>query len=179
MRVSKARVFGREGSIPFPGTTLKTKEENNMRWLVFIAMMIMSSTALADVKICTDAEQPYRCGTSWDANIDFGYGSYGLARTRIGILKIREPLYFSLGMTATVYNKAPTDFGIQGEVIHLWTGLWTQLGLTTNVKGMPGLNVSAGWSLFGVEAQTILVKGDLSWSYFGKLRIPIGIIALL
>jgi hypothetical protein len=126
--------------------------------------------------------------TTWDMNIDGAYGRVftdpsrgaGFARVRGGILHIRDSLFFSLGATYEISNIVYATFGIQGEVMHLETGLWLQVGGLLDIDAKPGFMAAVGWSLFGVEFQQRQYDdpaiGGVS-ALFGKIRIPISVIA--
>jgi hypothetical protein len=132
--------------------------------------------------------EPRERVTTWDMNIDGAYGRVfsepgrgaGFARVRGGILHIRDTLFFSLGATYEISNIVYATFGIQGEVMHLETGLWLQVGGLLDIDAKPGFMAAVGWSLFGVEFQQREYDdpaiGGVS-ALFGKIRIPISVIA--
>ncbi|MEE2780295.1 MAG: hypothetical protein VYE15_07220 [Myxococcota bacterium] len=117
---------------------------------------------------------------TWDAMVELGGGvdteDKGLffGRARGGFLWVREPFFTSLGVTLEVGPFAPISAGVQGEIAHLGTGLWMNLGACVDLDARPGVNVGLGWSIFGAEAR-YLGGGDeeSTWTLFGKLRIPI------
>jgi hypothetical protein len=126
---------------------------------------------------------------TWDLNIDGAYGRVFadpegrwtmFGRVRAGLMYIRDSLYFSLGPTYEISKLQLATFGLQGEVMHIETGLWCQLGALVDVAPHPGLMVAAGWSLFGVEFQAREYDrygiGEAP-ALYGKIRIPIGVIA--
>lgn len=128
----------------------------------------------------------YERDTTWDLNLEGGYGRFfsdppkntGFVRARGGVLFIRNSTYRALGVTYEYSALSPAAFGIQGEVLNLELGLWTQLGGFVDVSGHFGAQLAAGWSLFGVEGQYRAVEDRGSaFAVFGKLRLPISIIA--
>lgn len=128
----------------------------------------------------------YERDTTWDLNLEGGYGRFfsdpakntGFVRARGGVLFIRNSTYRALGITYEYSALSPAAFGVQGEVLNLELGLWTQLGGFVDVSGHFGAQLAAGWSLFGVEGQYRAVQDRGSgFAVFGKLRLPISIIA--
>ena len=124
---------------------------------------------------------------TWDANLEGAYGrafgenyarTMGFVRGRGGVLWIHGPWYSSAGAFYEWSNITPATFGVQIEQMHLSTGAWIQLGAGIDIEPRPMGTLSLGWSLFGVEAQ-YRTYGDAGEgaAVFGKLRIPIGVIA--
>jgi hypothetical protein len=130
--------------------------------------------------------------TTWDLNLEGGAGYSwegdnhvtGFGRIRGGLLHVNEtdiqaPVFYLLGLTYEFSDFSPATFGLQGEFISLNTGAWFQAGAMIDVQPRPGFMASFGLSLIGAEAQ---VRWDENAGPFfvilGKLRLPIGIIAL-
>lgn len=126
---------------------------------------------------------------TWDLNVDGAYGRLFsepdgrwtmFGRVRAGVMYIRDSLYFSLGPTYEISKLQTATFGLQGEVMHIETGLWCQLGALVDVAPHPGFMAAAGWSLFGIEFQAREYDtygiGEAP-AVYGKIRIPIGVIA--
>jgi hypothetical protein len=130
-------------------------------------------------------EDLYEKENTFDANIDGGGGAafgssaegMGFIRGRAGLMIVRAPWFYMVGPTAEWSNIAGVAFGGQGEVMHLTSGFWTELGGQVDLHGKPGGNLSVGWSMVGVEGQ---VRGtqDLGTAVtvLAKLRIPLGVI---
>lgn len=131
---------------------------------------------------------PVRRGMRWDVNVDLSFGRLfapnggrwlGAARARAGLLFIMEPLFPAIGLTAEGTTLQPPRFGVQVESLHLWTGLWAQFGADYDTKKRVGFHGAVGHDLLGLEAQSRRhVNGDYVWSIVGKVRIPLGIIAM-
>lgn len=130
---------------------------------------------------------PQERATTWDMNLDLGYGRVfsdpghwsTFGRVRAGVLHVHDTLYFALGATYDVSSLTPATFGVQGEVLHLESGFWFQLGGFVGTPGAhPGAMAAAGVSLIGIEAQA---RGydDLGTvgAVYLKVRVPVGIIA--
>lgn len=126
---------------------------------------------------------------TWDLNVDAAYGRLfsepdarwtAFGRVRAGVMYIHDSLYFSLGPTYEISKLQPATFGLQGEVMHIETGLWCQIGALVDIAPHPGFMVAAGWSLFGIEFQAREYDtygiGEAP-AVYGKIRIPIGVIA--
>jgi hypothetical protein len=143
-------------------------------WLLLVAMFV-SVPAHAKMKIKTDGINVYRVGTSLDLNLDLAYGQHGtgMFRTRVGVMEVREPYYFMFGPTLEVFNNRPLNLGIQAELMHLYTGLWLQLGPAMNTKNssISGI-VSVGWSVLGAEVRV----SSSETLIMGKVRIPLGVL---
>ncbi len=131
---------------------------------------------------------PVRRGSTWDLNVDLAYGimfarqdrrQTGMLRVRGGWMIIHEPWYPSIGLTADISNIMPTSFGIQAEAMHLWTGVWAQIGVQVDVEPRLGFHAAVGYSIIGIEAQARM-RSDKSMllTVFGKVRIPIGFLWL-
>ena len=125
---------------------------------------------------------------TWDLNIEGAYGRAfgdlqkpaGFGRIRGGVLRIREPFFYALGATYEISPFTPATFGIQGEAMHLSTGVWLQAGAMIDIQPKPGVMASFGWSLFGAEIQyRSYDKYNLNGTVavYAKLRIPISIIS--
>ncbi len=130
--------------------------------------------------------------TTWDLNLDFGYGavidtpenrpSYFM-RARAGVLHVRDDWFYTAGLTYDlvkvfrVGGYDATNFGIQLEAMHIQYGIWGQVGGLVDFSGHGGVAVAAGWSLFGVEyqARTYEDLGPVQ-AVYGKIRIPVTII---
>jgi hypothetical protein len=125
--------------------------------------------------------------TTWDLNLDGALGRLltdpgqwtGFGRVRGGILHIRDSLYFSLGLTYEISDKTAATFGLQGEVMHLESGFWLQVGGLLDIQPKPGVMASVGWSILGFEFQYRNYEdtGPVA-ALFGKIRIPLRIIFL-
>ncbi len=124
---------------------------------------------------------------TWDANIDGAYGyifgskktDSGFVRARGGLLWVRDPNFFSLGLTYELSPESVATVGVQGEAMHLDSGMWIQVGgqLDLEHKARPSGIVAVGWSILGVETQVRSYEGfGVAPAVFGKLRIPLGVI---
>ncbi len=145
-----------------------------------------TSSVSPELAAATAGGLNYERETTWDLNLEGGYGRFfsdpakntGFVRARAGVLFIRNSTYRALGLTYEYSALSPAAFGVQGEVLNLELGLWTQLGGFVDVSGHFGAQLAAGWSLFGVEGQYRAVEDRGSaFALFGKLRLPISIIA--
>lgn len=156
-----------------------------VRALVVVALSLVPlGTASAETQQLVTP----RHANTWDVNLDLGYGyafgdarrGGGLARGRFGVLLVRDAVMLQFGGTAewTTIAQHPA-FGAQGEVLHVDTGAWFQLGGAIDTAGKPGGMMALGLSLFGVEAELRQYAGydGLIVSVYGKLRIPVGILA--
>ena len=130
--------------------------------------------------------------TTWDLNLDFGYGavidtpenrpSYFM-RARTGVLHVRDDWFYTAGVTYDIVKVFrvggydATNFGLQLEAMHIQYGVWGQVGGLVDFTGHGGVTVAAGWSLFGVEyqARTYEDLGPVQ-AIYGKIRIPVTII---
>jgi hypothetical protein len=131
----------------------------------------------------TDESGRFWVEDSWDLNLDLALGpifedevpdTVFMGRLRSGVLWIREPHFWSLGPTIEISTMDPIAFGLQGELMHFYTGLWAQLTAFVDIRPRAGFAISAGWSIWGVEAQ---LRHDPAtkdiWSLLFKLRVPI------
>lgn len=117
---------------------------------------------------------------TWDSMVELGAGvdtedkGRFFARARGGVMWVREPFFTSLGAMVEVGPYVPFGAGIQTEVVHLWTGLWANLGASVDLEARPAAIMGVGWSIFGAEARIQRLGDDESvWTLFGKLRIPV------
>ncbi len=130
--------------------------------------------------------------TTWDLNLDFGYGAVidtpenrpsFFGRARAGVLHVRDDWFYTAGLTYDLVKVFriggldATNFGIQLEAMHIQYGVWGQVGGLVDASGHGGVTVAAGWSLFGVEyqARTYEDLGPVQ-ALYGKIRIPVTII---
>lgn len=77
------------------------------------------------------------------------------------------------------------SFGVQGELVHISSGMWIEFGGLVDDKAQFGAMASIGWSIFGIEAQVRGYKEVLAdpttndgygFSLVGKIRVPLGFI---
>jgi hypothetical protein len=125
--------------------------------------------------------------TSWDVNIEGAYGRLytdpsaksGFGRVRGGFLWVRDPLFYSLGLTYELSDYSKATVGVQGEVLNLELGLWLQAGAMLDLanSARPGVMGAVGWSVIGAEVQGRDIEGQgMVPAAYVKLRIPLGII---
>ena len=126
--------------------------------------------------------------TSWDANIEGGIGrvldapgeTTGLLRARAGVLVIRDPSFYMVGVTYELSHMSAATLGLQFEYMNLESGFWGQIGPLVDVaatKPRLGFMAAFGISVIGVEYQgRSYLQDDFASAIFGKLRIPLGII---
>ena len=89
----------------------------------------------------------------------------------------RWPIFTMIGATYEINNLSLASFGMQGELLHLSGGFWTQLGGSVDTHGKLGIMGALGFSVIGVEAQYRGYEdSDYGVAVLGKLRIPIGVI---
>ncbi len=180
---------------------MKTTQKTLGLLLLSAPVLFTASAALADPPPAPAPPKPLPPGViagnfvprervlTWDMNLDGGYGRLysepdgrwtTFGRVRAGLMYIRDSLYFSLGPTYEISKLQLATFGLQGEVMHIETGLWCQIGALVDIAPHPGFMVAAGWSIFGIEFQAREYDrygiGEAP-AVYGKIRIPIGVIA--
>jgi len=130
-------------------------------------------------------EDLYERENTFDANIDGGGGAafgsdtkgMGFIRARAGFMAVRAPWFYMIGPTAEWSNVGGFAFGGQGEIMHLSSGGWAQLGGMVDTSGRPGGLLALGWSMVGIEGQVRKTEEiGTAVSVLAKLRIPIGVI---
>jgi hypothetical protein len=121
---------------------------------------------------------------SWDLNLEGGLGSapptlFALGRLRAGLLVYQGPWYGAVGVTYEISTLALAAIGVQGEILHLGTGLWAQLGGALSTRGQPSAMFAFGWSLVGIEGEwRAPTLAGPNWVILGKLRIPVALIVM-
>jgi hypothetical protein len=129
---------------------------------------------------------------TWDANLEGAIGGMflgptkivGFTRARLGALYVdeqdaRSPKFYALGLTyeASNFLRATSAVGVQAEFMLVKSLFWAQAGAVVDFQPRPGFNLTAGWSIFGLEGQMRWdherAQGELVWGVFGKLRLPI------
>ena len=130
------------------------------------------------------ADDKYTSNTI-DLNLEGGAGRHfgdpaktlGFGRARAGVMFARWPIFTMIGATYEFNNLSAASFGLQGELLHLSSGIWGQLGGSVDIHGKAGMMAALGLSVVGVEAQ---YRGYEDSGYgvavLGKLRIPIGVL---
>lgn len=123
---------------------------------------------------------------TWDLDAVVGAGprlgggeTLVLGRVRAGVLFVREPHFWSLGLTGEIASRRAFALGVEGGLTSDSNGTWVQLGasraLTRNAWSG---HVTVGWTLVGVE-----LRGETGpqsgWQVLGVLRLPVGIVAHL
>lgn len=129
-------------------------------------------------------DEPVRVG--WDLSLEVGLGVglpnprvLPMGRARAGVLVYRYPWYVMAGATYEISPLSLASVGLQGELIHLGSGLWAQLGGSLSIAARPGVMAALGWSLFGVEAQWRDQTGAApDWLLLAKLRVPIELVVM-
>ncbi|MDP6942875.1 MAG: hypothetical protein QF464_01895 [Myxococcota bacterium] len=125
---------------------------------------------------------------TWDVTGDFHLGRVSrrmdwasfMGKLRFGGLWISTPWAWSVGAKAQVSNVEVFTFGIEGELTHVETGFWGQIGVIGDIDGRGGFTAGAGWSIIGVS--TGLRAGsrvDPYWSAYFVVRIPLGLFVVL
>ncbi|HEY5372915.1 MAG TPA: hypothetical protein VIK01_04480 [Polyangiaceae bacterium] len=124
--------------------------------------------------------------TTWDASLDAGYGhQFGdnarglwLGRAGAGLLFVRDPTFYTLGLSYEYSTLSRASLGLDAEVMQLDSGLWVQARASSDLDhGMrPGASLSLGWSLFAIEADVRSRESGAVTALYGKLRIPLGLI---
>jgi hypothetical protein len=124
--------------------------------------------------------------TTWDASLDAGYGhQFGdnarglwLGRAGAGLLFVRDPSFYTLGLSYEYSTLSRASLGLDAEVMQLDSGLWVQARASSDLDhGMrPGAALSLGWSLFAIEADVRSRESGAVTALYGKLRIPLGLI---
>ena len=124
----------------------------------------------------------------WDLNLDGAagrvfadpayWGYFG--RARLGVTWVRDPAFYSLGVTYDIGKDSYATVGVQGEAMHLSSGCWLQAGAMLDLehRARPGGSFSLGFSVVGVELQ-VKDLPDHGWTpaLYGKIRIPVGLLA--
>lgn len=100
-----------------------------------------------------------------------------LVRVRVGKLWARGSWFKSLALglkTSPIYSWASLA---ETEILYLPNGLWGQFAGGVSNTAHAVLDISTGWSLFGVGASS-LFRDKSEWLFYAKVRIPISIILL-
>jgi hypothetical protein len=158
--------------------------------VVLALVMVGASPARAanDETTVTDPVLgPLRRGHGTDLNLELGLGrAYDSNRERIGTAKLRlgglwiyEPWFPAFGMFVQVSSHRAPVTGVEVELMHLWSGLWTQVGVGSDFRRHTGCLLSAGLSVVGVQGELWRAPGGRhEWAVLGKLRLPLGVILL-
>jgi hypothetical protein len=98
---------------------------------------------------------------------------HGMLGGKLGMMYLREPWFFSTSLSGKIFNDLPAVFGPEIEIMHLYTGLWSQffLGFVAP-KHQQKIAFAAGMSLFGLEYQ--IEKNNRM--LLVKLRIPLSLL---
>ena len=131
-------------------------------------------------------DEPLRKGTSWDAQLEIGYGFYTqqkvdrriAGRVRAGALFVHEPYFVVAGATFELGGLLSIGGGLQVELTHLWSGFWGQAGFLSGEKSKFITSLAVGWSILGLEWQQQLT-GEKGAGLFIKLHVPIGIVVFM
>lgn len=161
--------------------------------ILALAVFAAAATAHADDVVHTRYRGSlggYYRATTLDLNLEGGAGYFwghqssgiGFGRVRTGIMFVGWPVALSIGATFEVNNVSMATYGAQVELTHFEWGFWAQLGALVDGRGNFGGLLSAGWSIFGVEAQVrgydevrpAAFDGNYGFALLGKIRIPLG-----
>lgn len=150
----------------------------------------------AGKEVSTRVLAPHRRGRTltWDLNAEGAVGWHpetgqivGFGRVRGGLSWIINPgslapvRFWSLSAFYDLSNLSPATIGIQAESLSIGSGTWVQLGGLFDLQSRAGgVMLAGGLSVFGIEVQRRFYEdtghGPI-WALYGKLRIPISIIA--
>jgi len=168
----------------------------------------MSTALIATLLLCagaTDAPPPVVDGAAttatdapmlegtvtratWDMTGDFHLGRVSrrmdwaafMGKVRFGGLWVSSPWAWSVGAQVQVSNVEAFTFGIEGELTHVATGFWGQVGAVGDVEGRGGATAGVGWSIVGVSTGVRAgPRSDPYWSMYFVVRIPAGLFAVL
>lgn len=153
--------------------------------IAFLAVTLFCSVASAELKTGISGMEPYMYGFVYDADFSLGYSNLKgkdatfVLETRFGRTYVHGPNFISLGLLGGTKRTESVDAefyaGPQAEFMHLYSGLWGQLGYAMNTKYQSKFLASAGFSLFGAEA---IFDKDFNYEVVFKIRAPIGVILL-
>ena len=127
--------------------------------------------------------RPGKRYVTWDLNVEGAGGRVftepaqwtGFGRVRAGVLWVRDPDFFTLGVNYEVSGLSSAIVGAQGEWMNLEMGTWGQVGPLFDVAhgGRPGFMASLGWSIVGIEYQGRDMRdADFVSAIYAKLRGP-------
>lgn len=139
---------------------------------------------------------PNRRGATltWDLNVEGAVGWHpetgdvvGFGRVRAGLAWILNPgafapvRFWSLSAFYDLSNLSPATIGIQAESLSLGSGSWVQLGGLMDLQARSGgVMLAGGISIIGIEIQRRFYEDNGHgpiWALYGKIRVPISIIA--
>lgn len=176
---------------------------SSLFWAWIAAAAVTSWAAVAPAEepvrgqeVSTRLLAPHRKGSTltWDLNAEGAVGWHPETGQIVGFGRLRGGLawifnsgglapvrFWSLSAFYDLSNLSPATVGIQAESLSLGSGSWVQLGGLFDLQARAGgVMLAGGFSIFGVEVQRRFYEdtghGPI-WALYGKLRIPISIIA--
>ena len=114
----------------------------------------------------------------FDLNLDLAVGGPGAAsrrffgRTRVGVTRVAEPGYYTLGLTADLVSEADPAFGLQFEAMEMVASFQWQVGAMVDTGSVPCLTTALGWQIFALEGQLRFDEETSALLYF-KVRLPV------
>ena len=119
-----------------------------------------------------------------DVNIDLALGQSakeegawaGFGRLRLGVTRVFEPLYLSLGAIGDLNSARDPSFGVQLEALEMISGVQVQLGSSLDTRLTPAALFGLGWEIFGAEGQILFEEDQTQYLFFGKIRVPLSLI---
>jgi hypothetical protein len=116
----------------------------------------------------------------WDLNVEYGRTMVdnpegSMFRVGTGIITAEGNLSKSINLVLDKTSYGPRMVGAQAEISSLRYGTWAQTGLMFDSSLNRKATVTLGWIMVGMELQ---VLQDNSLAYFGKARLPLGLMRL-
>jgi hypothetical protein len=142
--------------------------------LGFLSVPIYANLANTENEITT-----FPSRTALDLDVDLGISikredSQISTRLRVGKLWMLNSDVLSLWGNIGKFSNFGFGGGVEGEWIHLSSGIWTQGKLLTTQYEKLVVGASIGWSVIGIEGLISPFAIDNS-AVFAKVRIPIGL----
>jgi hypothetical protein len=158
-----------------------------LTWLVFAGFASGEDSSKAPLFHVESHTGGRRVGLWWDADFQLGLGHQwrqnsqlvGGVGARLGITRVTEPWFFTIGLTGQWVAPETFSMGVQLEAMNLWSGVWIQPGLALQTDGQLMVSGTAGFSVVGVEFRaTDFASPQPHLAVLARLRVPVGIIAL-
>jgi len=153
-----------------------------MKKTLFLFLTFVVSVASTPVKAMnsTEALTPFPTKSALDLDLDLGISlkkedSLIFSRLRTGKLWRRDENILAVGIDLGKFSNFGFGGGVEGEWIHLPSGMWIQGKALTTQNEILVTGLGLGWSLFGVEGLVSPFNSSKA-AIYAKVRLPIGLL---
>lgn len=147
--------------------------------LILLSCLFVPSVFFANPELSAQTNA-FPLTQALDLDLDLGVSlkkdnSLLSSRVRIGKLWMQGSDVFTAGVDLGKFSVFGLGGGIEGEWIHLPSGLWAQGKALTTQNEILAMGIALGWSLVGIEGLVSPFNANTA-AIVAKVRLPIGLL---